>query len=163
MNMYADVLVEIRNKHIDKTFTYHIPDSLKEDVCVGKRVLVLFGRQEIEGYVLALKEHVDIETKDLVAVLDDEPVLNEEMLELGKFLQEKTLSSLSSCYSTILPKALKASKKTHIHKKEQLYLKLTGEVDEFLDQVTSASQNMQLKSFAILYLYSGIYSYLHYL
>ena len=140
MKMYADVLVEIRSKHIDKTFTYHIPDSLKDDVCVGKRVLVLFGRQEVEGYVLSLKDKVDIETKDLLAVLDDEPVLNEEMLELGKFLQEKTLSSLSSCYSTILPKALKASKKSHINKKEQIYIKLTGEIDELLRQVTTASQ-----------------------
>ena len=55
MKMYADVLVEIRNKHVDKTFTYHIPKTLEEDAEVGKRVLVLFGSQQIEGYILALK------------------------------------------------------------------------------------------------------------
>ena len=59
--MLADVLVEVITKGNEKTFTYHIPDSLKDDVCVGKRVLVLFGRQEVEGYVLSLKDKVDIE------------------------------------------------------------------------------------------------------
>ena len=116
MKMYADVLVEIRSKHIDKTFTYHVPESLEKEAIVGKRVLVLFGKQKLEGYILALKNRSDVKTKDILEILDEEPVLNEEMLELGKFLQEKTLSSLSSCYSAMLPKALKASKKTQMHK-----------------------------------------------
>ena len=116
--MYADVLVEIKNKHVDKTFTYHVPDDLKTKIMVGKRVLVLFGNKEVEGYVLGLKDTCDIETKDVLEVLDEEPILNEEMLELGRFMQEKTLSSLSSCNITMLPKALKAIKKTTVKKKE---------------------------------------------
>ena len=147
MKMYADVLVEICNKHVDKTFTYHIPKTLEEDAEVGKRVLVLFGSQQIEGYILALKNNSDVEAKDLLEILDEEPVLNEEMLELGKFLQEKTLSSLSNCYSAMLPKALKASKKTQIHKKEVLYLSLTEELEEALEKVTSASQKDVLALF----------------
>lgn len=147
MKMYADVLVEIRSKHIDKTFTYHVPESLEKEAIVGKRVLVLFGKQKLEGYILALKNTSDVKTKDILEILDEEPVLNEEMLELGKFLQEKTLSSLSSCYSAMLPKALKASKKTQIHKKETLYLTLSGELEELQKEVTSTSQKDVLALF----------------
>ena len=147
MKMYADVLVEIRSKHIDKTFTYHVPESLEKEASIGKRVLVLFGKQKLEGYILALKNTSDVKTKDILEILDEEPVLNEEMLELGKFLQEKTLSSLSSCYSAMLPKALKASKKTQIHKKETLYLTLSGELEELQKEVTSTSQKDVLALF----------------
>ena len=50
--MTAQVLVEIKAKSIDKTFTYNIPKYLESEVMVGKRVLVPFGRQKIEGFVL---------------------------------------------------------------------------------------------------------------
>ena len=146
--MYADVLVEIKNKHVDKTFTYHVPDDLKTKIMVGKRVLVLFGNKEVEGYVLGLKDTCDIETKDVLEVLDEEPILNEEMLELGRFMQEKTLSSLSSCYSTMLPKALKASKKTTVKKKEVLYLKLTDDLENLMLKVSSSTQKDILALFS---------------
>ena len=145
--MYAEILVEIRSKHIDKTFTYHVPKELEPEIAIGKRVLVLFGSQKIEGYVLGLKNESDIETKDILEVLDTDPVLNDEMLELGKFLQKETLSSLSSCYSAMLPKALKASKKANINKKEITYLKLTDDVEELRKKVTSSSQQEILALF----------------
>ena len=52
--MTAQVLVEIKAKSIDKTFTYNIPKYLESEVVVGKRVLVPFGRQKIEGFVLKI-------------------------------------------------------------------------------------------------------------
>ena len=48
--MYADVLVEIVSKNIDKTFTYKVPDNVK----VGMRVKVPFGKRIIEGFVLKI-------------------------------------------------------------------------------------------------------------
>ena len=47
-NKYADVLVEIMAKSIDKTFTYKTIDNVE----VGKRVKVPFGRRVLEGFVL---------------------------------------------------------------------------------------------------------------
>ena len=44
--MYADVLVELKTKKIDKTFTYIIPDNINSNL-IGKRVLVPFGRQKL--------------------------------------------------------------------------------------------------------------------
>ena len=50
--MVADVLVEIKAKQIDQTFTYNIPSYLKGIIKVGARVLVPFGNRKIEGFVL---------------------------------------------------------------------------------------------------------------
>ena len=52
--LIAGVLVEISNKNVDKIFDYKIPDDLISDIRVGIRVLVPFGRVNLEGFVLWL-------------------------------------------------------------------------------------------------------------
>ena len=116
--MVANVLVELSNRNIDKTFTYNIPNELENLIKVGIRVLVPFGKQTLEGFVLSISENTnsEIELKDIIKPIDDEVILNEELLELGKFIKRKTLSTLISAYQVMLPKALKADKKTKINK-----------------------------------------------
>lgn len=116
--MVANVLVELSNRNIDKTFTYNIPNELENLIKVGIRVLVPFGKQTLEGFVLSISENInsEIELKDIIKPIDDEVILNEELLELGKFIKRKTLSTLISAYQVMLPKALKADKKTKINK-----------------------------------------------
>ena len=116
--MVANVLVELSNRNIDKTFTYNIPNKLENLIKVGIRVLVPFGKQTLEGFVLSISENTnsEIELKDIIKPIDDEVILNEELLKLGKFIKRKTLSTLISAYQVMLPKALKADKKTKINK-----------------------------------------------
>lgn len=123
--MTVDVLVEIKARGIDQTFTYFVEANLKDKVCVGKRVLVPFGKQNLEGFILEVgNKEVDFELKPILDVIDDEPVLNEEMLELGKYISKKTLCNLISSYQTMLPSALKAKKGYNINKKYVTYLKI---------------------------------------
>lgn len=122
--MFVNVLVEIKAKNINQTFTYHVSDNLKDDIKVGKRVLVPFGNQKIEGFILEVLNSSEIETKDIIEVIDSEPVLNEEMIKLGKYMSLKTMSNLISCLQTMLPKALKAKHKTNINIKYLTYIKL---------------------------------------
>ena len=125
--MYADVLVEIVSKNIDKTFTYKVPENTK----VGMRVLVPFGKRKIEGFVLKIyqKQNFDYEVKEIIKVIDEYPVINKEMLELGKYISQKTLSSLITCYQAMLPKALKAGHKNNINKKYITILEIIHEVE----------------------------------
>ena len=108
--MYIKVLVELSAFNIDKTFTYHVVDSLKDKIKVGIRVLVPFNNQKLEGFVLNINNEIDedYEIKDIIDVVDSEPILTNELLELGKFVSEETLSTLISSYQAMLPKALKA-------------------------------------------------------
>ena len=93
--MYAEVLVEIKAKAVDKTFTYKIPENF--NIEVGKRVLVPFGNRKLEGFVLKIdNKEVDYEVKNIIDVIDEKPVINEEMLKLGIYISKKTLSPLIS-------------------------------------------------------------------
>lgn len=133
--MVCSVLLEIKSKSVDKTFDYQIKEEQKEELKIGKRVLVPFGKQKLTGYVLEIKETAEkeIELKEIIEVLDEEVVLTEELLELGKYMKQKTLSSLSSSYSTMLPTALKAKKNNNIKKKYESYLILQIPFEEAIE------------------------------
>ncbi len=124
--MVADILVELKAKQIDQTFTYLIPDHLKDNIQVGMRVLVPFNRQELEGFVLKIYPEVKQEysLKTIISLIDLEPILNAELLELGKYISKKTLSNLISCYQAMLPSALKAKHGFMVPKKFDTYLEL---------------------------------------
>ena len=123
--MNVEVLLELKIKNLDKTFTYHVPDYLKEKIKIGKRVLAPFGNQKLEGFILKINnEEITYDLKDIIDVIDEDVILNEELLEIGKYISKKTLCTLISCYQTMLPKALKAQNKTKINKRYVTYLKL---------------------------------------
>lgn len=126
--MIIGVLVELSNKNIDKIFDYSVPDNLKDKIKVGIRVKVPFGKMELEGFVVEIKNSSDISVKDILEVVDDEVILNEELLELGKKIQEDTLSTLISCYQIMLPKALKAKNGMVINKKFDTYYYLNKDI-----------------------------------
>lgn len=145
--MYINVLTEIKNKKLDKTFTYKVPFSLKNKVAIGKRVLIPFNHLTLEGYIVSLTDEAPLNPKEILEVLDEEPVLTEEMLILGKFLHEKTLSSLTSCYDAMLPKALKAKKGTNINIKKQSYLSLKMSYEEALKIAQNEKQKEIILTF----------------
>lgn len=124
--MIAKVLVEINNINVDKTFDYIVPFEYIEKIKIGMRVKVPFASRELEGFVLDLVNSVDdnYELKEIISIVDSEPILNNELLHLGQFMSKKYFSTLISCYQTMLPKALKAQNRTNINKKMIKYVEL---------------------------------------
>ncbi len=125
--MVAKVIVEVGAKSVDKTFDYLVPTKIQDKIKVGARVKVPFGHQHLEGFVTNLLSPTDnnaYELKEITTLVDEEPILNEEMLKLGKFISEKTLCSKISAYQVMLPKALKACYKTSINIKKDKYISL---------------------------------------
>ena len=124
--MIAKVLVEINNINVDKTFDYIVPFKYIEKIKIGMRVKVPFASRELEGFVLDLVNSTDdnYELKEIISIVDEKPILNNELLHLGQFMSKKYFSTLISCYQTMLPKALKAQNKTTINKKMIKYVEL---------------------------------------
>ncbi len=140
--MYIDVLVELKTKKLDKTFTYSVPSDLVNNIKVGKRVLVPFGRQKLEGFIIGINnmDSFDYDVKDIISVIDDEVILNEEMMSLGKYIKNKTLCTLISAYQTMLPSALKAHKDFVVNKKYETYLTICS--DGIHDNIKSDKQRL---------------------
>ena len=143
--MYASVIVEIGAKNVDRTFTYRIPSDMVGKVKIGARVKVSFGRQLLEGFVLDIFDKIesDYEIKDIIELVDIEPILNKEMLELGKEISNYTLCSKISAYQVMLPKALKASYNTNINIKKDKYLVLDCDNDIVLDYISKCRFDKQ--------------------
>lgn len=118
--MVVAVLIGITNKSLDKTFDYAVPSNLENNMKVGIRVKVPFGKMVLLGYVLEIKDNSNCDKlKEVISLIDEEVILSDELLDLGKYLQKITLASLSSCYQAMLPKVFKANLNSHIGKKYQ--------------------------------------------
>ena len=104
--MLISVLVEIESFN-EKTFTYSVPKHLEKNIKLGVRVSVPFGKRKIRGIVIGYVDKSEYETKDIIDILDDEAILNEELIELGKKMSKMYICNLMSCYLSMLPSALK--------------------------------------------------------
>ena len=82
---YALVLVNIKGLGV-KTFSYLIPEEMKDIVQVGQAVLVPFGRQGlINAFIVGFSDYVpeDIRVKKINRILDETPLFSLKYLRIG--------------------------------------------------------------------------------
>ena len=141
--MVVSVLVEIKFKQKEKTFDYNVPSTLKDKIAIGKRVLVPFSNRKLEGFIIKIKDDSIYNLKEIISILDEEPILNEELLLLGKQISDETVSNLMSVYQTMLPKAYKANIKSNVSIKMDTYIQLISNDSalEFLSRSKAKKQN----------------------
>ena len=142
--MVVGVLVELSSKNIDRIFEYEVPEELASLIKVGIRVLVPFGKIELEGFILSIKNNKDTDKdlKSIINIVDSSIVLNSELLELGKKLQKSTLSTLISCYQVMLPKALKAKNGTNVSIKFDTYYSINNNIDIDIDKLNDTQNKI---------------------
>ncbi len=101
MPEFCDVALPVP---LDIAFTYRIPDEMQP--VVGGRVLVPFRQQRMSGVVTALHDRAPkVQTKNVLSVLDASPVLDEQLLRLGKWIADYYLAPLGEVFRTMLPLA----------------------------------------------------------
>ena len=134
--MLASVLIEYSVKSLNKVFDYIVPDNIKDIIKVGHKVIVSFGKSEVEGFVLKLHNNKEdnMNYKSIIRIQESDFYLNEELLKLGKSLSNSLLCNLISCYQVMLPKALKASYKTNINRKYETIISLNKDalIDDYI-------------------------------
>ncbi len=99
--MFATVAVNIPS---DKTFTYAIPESLRKDVRIGKRVLVPFGSRKVTGFVIERSASTDQpEAKEILECPDEEPLFDVRDLRFYRWVSSYYLYPLGKTLAEILP------------------------------------------------------------
>ena len=111
------VIVEYAASAINRPFDYLINDDLYVEK--GVRVSINFGNKDIVGYVVEvvetnktqeeLEEEYGFEMKFIKEVIDDAPLINDEIDRVVNYLCEETLAPLIKCYQSVLPPSLKPS------------------------------------------------------
>lgn len=114
MIQIVSVVIEYNNDKLDKTFDYLY---LGEEDIKGKRVKVIFNHKEVIGYVLdtsfsnmskeELEDEYGFKLNYIKEVIDKDALLNEELLEVAKYMSYKYVSPFISSLQIMLPKSLK--------------------------------------------------------
>jgi primosomal protein N' (replication factor Y) len=93
-----------------QTFTYRLPFGLRDTVKIGARLLVPFGKRQLTGYVVALhrelSEEIEFEEsaiKEAVELVDEEPLITEEILRLTQWTADYYASSWGEVLKASLP------------------------------------------------------------
>ena len=107
----AQVIVDVPLMQTDKPFSYIIPKDVEDQVTIGSRVHVPFGRGNrlLQGFVVGFSDTFDNAVTDLKAiseVLDFEPVLNAEQLELAEQMRHTVFSYKISILKSMIPNLL---------------------------------------------------------
>jgi primosomal protein N' (replication factor Y) len=87
------------------TFSYAIPEDLRQQVTLGQLVEVPFRKGTLQAVVVDLSDAPppDIETRPLASILDSTPVLTPVQIALAHWLSTRYLAHLSSCVWLFLP------------------------------------------------------------
>lgn len=123
---YAEIIIDITNKNVDKIFHYIIPDNIKQKICLGMRVFVPFGKGNRlrEGYVIGFTNTTNIDEKYIKSIYslpDTYEIFSNNMIELAKFMSEKYYCTLSECLQCIMPKIKKEKTIQYAHINYDLY------------------------------------------
>ena len=96
---FCDVAVPVP---LDMAFTYRVPDGLTP--VVGGRVLVPFRQQRMMGIVVELHDRKPkVATKNVLNVVDPTPVLDDQLLRLGRWIADYYLAPIGEVFRTMLP------------------------------------------------------------
>src|SRR5690349_9833594 len=101
MAEFCDVVVPVP---LDTAFTYRVSNGAMP--VVGGRVVVPFRQQRMSGIVVDLHDRPPkVQAKNVVSVLDAEPVLDAQLMKLGKWIADYYLAPLGEVFRTMLPLA----------------------------------------------------------
>jgi primosomal protein N' (replication factor Y) (superfamily II helicase) len=116
--LLLEVLIEHATHHLNRTFSYYYQG--KKKVERGYRVLVNFNNQLLVGYVVkasykqesltALQANTPYKINSILDVIDEFPLLNEELMTLAEQLSQHYFWPHISVLQAMLPKSLKPKK-----------------------------------------------------
>lgn len=104
----AAVAISSASYGYDKRYKYIVPVELDDKVTVGIRVLVPFGKGNRKRVAVVIRidsaENEDLSKfKPIHSVIDSEPLLNGEMLELISWIRNTTLCTYFEAFKTLIP------------------------------------------------------------
>ena len=113
MPLIAETAVSGTAYSFDMLFSYAVPDRLAASIACGCRVLVPFGRGNKRriGVVMKLSQGEKKGLKSLVSLVDETPVVSEELLGLAFYLREQTFCTYFDAVKAMLPPAMSVSAK----------------------------------------------------
>ena len=112
MKKYVDVILPLP---LPKSFTYSLPDECAEEVEIGCRVIVPFGRKKFYTAIVRNVHYcapTEYEVKDISALLDASPILLPAQFKFWEWIADYYLCTQGDVYKAALPSGLKLESET---------------------------------------------------
>jgi primosomal protein N' (replication factor Y) len=107
-NSIAKIVVDLA---LDREFDYRIPSHLAQEVRVGSRVVVPFGRTRTRGYVVGLADSSRFDRlKEIAEVVGNKPLLGDKILELTRWMAKYYCCAVELAVKCALPEVVRKAK-----------------------------------------------------
>ena len=118
MSSFLQLAVNVPS--VTGVFDYSMPDHLAGRVGIGQLVIAPFGKQTVQGVVLRFLEQASVaHTREIIELVDPDPVLTSSQIAFAESLAESTLSPLASIIGLLLPPGLNQQADTLFAIREQ--------------------------------------------
>jgi primosomal protein N' (replication factor Y) len=105
MSAFAEVSINL--SQIERTYHYSIPPDLQGQIQPGSLVVVPFGKQIVQGVVLALPEQSEVpDVKPIIELLAPDTLLIEQQISLAQWLSQHHFTPLGACMQLMIPTGL---------------------------------------------------------
>lgn len=121
MAQYANIIVDISQEKLDKTFQYKIPSALEARILVGMQVYIPFGNRKMKGYVVELTDEAEYDTgklKDITGIVEESIPIESQMIALAGWMRRNYGGTMNHALKTVIP--IKEKKNHREHKRVRL-------------------------------------------
>ena len=106
--LFAEVIVDISAKSLDRPFQYIVPETMQEQAVIGAPVLIPFGRgnREIKGFITGLSDtpQYDVSrTKSIIKVEKQGVVAESHLLSLAYWMKENYGATMNDAIKAVMP------------------------------------------------------------
>lgn len=121
--MYAQIVVDVPARRVDKCYDYLIPDRLEASVKPGSRVRVPFGARDVEGFVVSRSAQPAVENvREIIDCVTDAPGVPRELLQVAEWM--------ANTYVCLLIEALRAMVPSGTRVESSVVVRLVGSEDD---------------------------------
>ena len=108
----VQVLVDVPLLHLDRPFTYRVPEALAGQVHLGSRVKVPFGgRRRVDGWVVGRTAELPDDARDLLRVVSPIPSFGPAELELFRWVADRYAGGVVDTLRLAIPPRVAAVEK----------------------------------------------------
>ena len=149
MNTAGNFVRVVIPSPLKESLIYQVPLLFRERIAVGMRVIIPLGKRKVTGIVFELLPVTSlVETREILALPDERPVLDDTLLHLTQWMAQYYLASLGEVLGTILPPSLRSQSQRTIVFKDGTFLVNDVIEQKILEFCRQRKGNVNVKTLA---------------
>ncbi len=132
---YAEIIIDISIKNLERTFSYAIPETMENQVAPGAVVEIPFGKGNrlIKGYVISIKDQVDFDPSKVKPIhrVYEEVTYEQKLVELAVWMSDRYTCTLQTALKSLMPT------QPDVKSKKERFIQVNVTNETLYDELTS--------------------------